>query len=574
MKRLLTLGLLIAAIGTFATQAIAAGNEGQADLDKATEKKLSAVSIDDLGDVINLCESAMKKGLDTSNTQFANDLYTSTLLQRATFYVEYVSQNEDIGDPHIVDKVRTMALADLEKVVEKDPKAGPAHLMIAKMQEMRGGNRPRALQAAEKAVELNKADANLESAALVIRGNLLSDPKQRLADYDQAVKLTPSDPDALWRRAIFLGDDKKYEAALADLDTLLKISSQQKQPRVYIARGAVLFELKRNDEAMRAFDRAIQLQPGSANPYVQRARIRAELKDTKGALEDLNIAVGLEPENTWVLLTRARVYQLMGDLNKAKEDIEAALKNRPDDVEALELRAIIYATEKKYDQAIKDLEELTKIAPKNSSLNLQLGMFYMDDKQSHKAIEKFDLVLSGDNKNELAYAERASAYLNLGKHAEAIRDYDQALKLKPDDEQVQNNLAWVLCTSPDAKLRDGKRALELAKQACEATEYKKDFILSTLAAAYAETGDFENAVKWSKKSVELADAGDQEELNKELASFKEKKPWRELHDEDAENAKAKSAKPADKPATDDKKPAADNPAPDDKTAEKAAPTQK
>ena len=70
MKRLLTLGLMICAIGIFAGRAVAADNAGQADLDKATEKKLSAVSVEDLGEVIDLCESAMKKGLDPSNTQF------------------------------------------------------------------------------------------------------------------------------------------------------------------------------------------------------------------------------------------------------------------------------------------------------------------------------------------------------------------------------------------------------------------------------------------------------------------------------------------------------------------------
>jgi tetratricopeptide (TPR) repeat protein len=544
MKRLLTLGLMIVAIGTFASRAIAADNEGQADLDKATEKKLSAISIEDLGEVIDLCETAMKKGLDASNTQFANDLYTSTLLQRATFYTQYVTEHDGDGDPRGWVKVRELALADLEKVVGKDSKVGAAHLMIAKLQQIRGGDHARALKAAEKAVELTKDDINLQAAARVIRGNLLTDPKKQEEDFDAAIKLTPSDPDAIWSRALFLGGQKKYEAALADLDTLLKINSQTKKPQVYIARGVVLFELKRNDEAMGSFDRAIQLRPGSADPYIQRARIRAAMKDTKGAIEDLNLALQLEPENMWALLTRARVHQQAGDLNRAKEDIDIALKNRPGDVQALELRAAIFAKEKKYDEAIKDLEELAKIAPKNPELMFQLGLFYLADKQSHKAIEKFTVALETDSKNPMIYAERGSAYLNLGKHAEAIRDYEQATKLKPDDSELQNNYAWVLCTSPDAKLRDGHRAIELGKQACEATNYKEAYILSTFAAAYAETGDFDTAIKWSTKAVEIGDAKDKDELRKELDSYKNKKPWREVHDEDADNAKLKEGKAA------------------------------
>ena len=76
--------------------------------------------------------------------------------------------------------------------------------------------------------------------------------------------------------------------------------------------------------------------------------------------------------------------------------------------------------------------------------------------------------------------------------------------MEEDDEHLLNNFAWVLATSPDDEFRDGKRAVELATKAAEQTNYETPHILSTLAAAYAETGDFENAKKWSAKAVELS----------------------------------------------------------------------
>src|SRR5882757_9568678 len=94
--------------------------------------------------------------------------------------------------------------------------------------------------------------------------------------------------------------------------------------------------------------------------------------------------------------------------------------------------------------------------------------------------------------------------MNIGKHAEAIADFERALALKKDDESLLNNYAWVLATSPDEKLRDGPRALKFATKAAEGTKYETPHILSTLAAAYAETGDYENAAKWSQKAVELS----------------------------------------------------------------------
>jgi tetratricopeptide (TPR) repeat protein len=106
----------------------------------------------------------------------------------------------------------------------------------------------------------------------------------------------------------------------------------------------------------------------------------------------------------------------------------------------------------------------------------------------------------------------------------------------------------VLATSPDDKLRDAKRARELAERACEATQYKMPHIISTLGAAYAEAGDFDGAKKWLLKALDLAadDDAQKDHLRKELASYEKREPWRELQTPDDEK------KPDDKPS-DDKK---------------------
>ena len=101
-------------------------------------------------------------------------------------------------------------------------------------------------------------------------------------------------------------------------------------------------------------------------------------------------------------------------------------------------------------------------------------------------------MLELEPENYRALRFRGDAYLNIGKHAEAVADFDAALKLNDEDDGLLNNFAWVLATSPDDKVRDGKRAIELATKAAELSSYNVPHILSTLAAAYAETGDFEN----------------------------------------------------------------------------------
>jgi len=108
-----------------------------------------------------------------------------------------------------------------------------------------------------------------------------------------------------------------------------------------------------------------------------------------------------------------------------------------------------------------------------------------------------------------------------------VADYDKALQLRPKDVAVLNNLAWVLATAPEEKVRDGKRALILAQEVSRLTNYRQDYVLSTLAAAYAEAGDFQSARQWAAKAVELGSKEHVEQLKLELQSYQAGKPWRE-----------------------------------------------
>ena len=196
------------------------------------------------------------------------------------------------------------------------------------------------------------------------------------------------------------------------------------------------------------------------------------------------------------------------------------------------------AQDDRLDEAIALLEKLAKLDPKDASTSLQLSMLYSAKKNWAKAIEIDRAVLALHPNEWRALRGLGDAMLNIGRQAEAIAFFEKAIKLEPSDDGILNNLAWVLATSPDAKLRNGRRAIQLATEACKLTEYKLPHVLSTLAAAYAETGDFDNAVKWSTKASEIAEKeketskeGDKETreaLKKELQNYKAKKPTREL----------------------------------------------
>jgi Tfp pilus assembly protein PilF len=94
--------------------------------------------------------------------------------------------------------------------------------------------------------------------------------------------------------------------------------------------------------------------------------------------------------------------------------------------------------------------------------------------------------------------------MSQGRIEEAITHYRDALKLKPDMADVLNDLAWVLATTPDPKLRNGPEAVRLAERACELTDSKMPIVVGTLAAAYAEAGRFDKAISTGEKARSLA----------------------------------------------------------------------
>jgi tetratricopeptide (TPR) repeat protein len=99
---------------------------------------------------------------------------------------------------------------------------------------------------------------------------------------------------------------------------------------------------------------------------------------------------------------------------------------------------------------------------------------------------------------------------------EAIAHYDQALRVKPDYVMAQNNLAWLLATLAPAEGGDPVRAVSLAEQACQRTGDRVAPYLDTLAAAYAAAGRFDNAIATAQKAGDLARFAGQTQVASEI----------------------------------------------------------
>jgi tetratricopeptide (TPR) repeat protein len=139
------------------------------------------------------------------------------------------------------------------------------------------------------------------------------------------------------------------------------------------------------------------------------------------------------------------------------------------------------------------------------------------------ALQYFIAELSRD------YLGSGNTHLANKEYDQAIADYTEAIKHDRNDARPHERLAWVLATSTKDELRDGKKAVDYAKKACELTDWKKPDYLATLSAAFAESGDFQEAIKWQTKALEAPELEKDKdtEYRQRLKMFEEGKPCRE-----------------------------------------------
>lgn len=497
-------------------------NEGQADLDKAFDVKGTAQSTRELDEVCDLCKSAIEKGLEAEAETQAKELWAATLYEHA----ELLSQRIFSPDRDQRWKVfRRKALTRLDEAAELNPESVDTFLLIARLRGM-GGDREKAQEAVAKAVELAGNDHEKLSKALMIRGALSQDEAARLADINQAVKIDPSNVEAIRARAAMYLAMGKTEKAIDDFELWIEAEPENLDARMGMV-DALMAE-ERLDEAIEALGGAIELDPKVAGPYTARARLHLMQENYDEAFKDAEDALKINQNEVEALMVRSSVFTEREKYQEALDDVNRVLKLEPGLVRGIWMRSILSGQLEDYDQAIADIKLLVQNSPTQSQFKTQLAMLYNAADRPEDAVEIYDELIEDDSEDVDSLRGRGDAYLSLSKHKEAVADYMEALKIDSERDGVLNNLAWVLATSPFDEVRDGKKAIEYATKAGELTEWKEAHVLSTLASGYAETGDFEKAKEWIEKALEISEDEDQREgLNNELESYKEEKPWRE-----------------------------------------------
>lgn len=516
-------------------------NEGQGDLDEAVVQRIDAQSDDQLEAVAALLESAIKKGLDEENLSFAKTMLASVQLQRSQAMAGAMLRVP--GRRQL--QLRDEALRNLQAAVEHDPTLIEAYFLIGRlnMLPLEGADPKAVLEATTQVIELLDDDPSQKSEALWMRSRVQTETEAKLADLNAALEADPANLRAMQERAGIRLENGEVESALKDLEIVLLEDPTNQQ----IA-GAVVEELvnlNRLDEAIELISKLLDKSP-SEGLYRMRAILHRSKSNLPEAMADLDKAISMAPRDPMTLLQRAEVALDREDVKSAKEDFRIATQVAPQIINlemVIGLRSRIALAENRIADAINDAQMLSDRSPTNPFHRLRLASLYTMDNRPRKAIDVLSELLQADPENVAALRSRGDALLSVGDHQKAIEDYESAIKSvgqieidtadefqKQEAAGIYNNLSWVLATSPNDKVRNGPRSLELAEKAAALSNYEAPHILSTLAAAFAEAGNFEKAVEWSEKAVELGDEENHEQLEQlelELESYRKGEAWRE-----------------------------------------------
>jgi tetratricopeptide (TPR) repeat protein len=220
-------------------------------------------------------------------------------------------------------------------------------------------------------------------------------------------------------------------------------------------------------------------------------------QDVSEAITQYRAALKLQPKMSRAQLGLAEALVRSREFDEAAGLFSAVLAVNPDNARALDGFGYYLAMRNRLDEAFPYLVKASAVSPTNGFIQLHLAM-----------------VLG-----------------NKGEITQAITHYRLAVKLQPDLALAMNNLAWLLATHPNADMRNGVEAVEMGERAVSATKEREPFYLGTLAAAYAEAGRFDDAVRTAQKTSALAQSLGLKELAERnerlLQEYKAGKPHRE-----------------------------------------------
>ena len=322
------------------------------------------------------------------------------------------------------------------------------------------------------------------------------------------------------------------------------------------------------DEAVVQYQKALALWPdsanangGLANALVQKGKESQAIIHYQKALESKPDFAGAHNNLGYCLLLMGRVdeaivhYQKAVDLGPRSPVYHSGLGNaffrkglvdeamvqyreslalQPESADVHERFGDALFRKGRLDEAIIQYQKALEIKPDLAEAHNNLGYCFLQLGRVDEAIVQYQKAIELQPRFAQAYNNLGNAFRRKRLGAEAMACYQKVVEIQPQFIPAQINLASMLATWPEPSIRNGDKAVALAEQANQVSQNKDPLILRTLAAAYAETGRFPEAVATAKRALALALAKSEtrlaNELQAEIGLYQTNSPCRYLNE--------------------------------------------
>ena len=295
--------------------------------------------------------------------------------------------------------------------------------------------------------------------------------------------------------------------------------------------GVTLLGQGRLEEAIVQFREALRIKPDYLNARYNLGNALLAEGRAGDAIAQYREALQIDSGDTLALHNLGLALVKLGRTDEAIAEFQQALKIDPGFAEARDDLATALAKEGSLEEAVAQYREALKADPALAEAHYDLGVIFFQQGLLDEAIAQYHEALRVNPKYAMAQNNLAMALLQQGRTADAIDAAQKALALQPSDLAILNNLAWLLAAAPESRLRDGARAVQLALEASRSSGGNSPVILHTLAAAYAQAGQFPDAVQTAQKALQLAKAQSNaalaEGLPREIALYEAHHPYEE-----------------------------------------------
>ncbi len=305
---------------------------------------------------------------------------------------------------------------------------------------------------------------------------------EAVEQYEQAVRIRPNFADAQNNLGMVLEQAGRVPEAIIQFKQTLQTRPDYAEAHNNL--GMALDQVGRVPEAIIQFEQALQIRPDYFEAHNNLGMAFAQTGRMPEAIGQFEQAVQIKPSLAEAHNNLGLALEQMGKLREAIGHYEQALRIEPDYAEAHDNLGMAFTRLGRMTEAVEQYEQAVRIKPNFAEAHINLG----------NALEQ------------------------TGKPRESIRHYEQAIRIKPDDSGVKNKLARLLATLAPTEGGDPVRAVVFAEWACELTNNRVAAYLDTLAAAYAATGRFNDAITTARQAVELARSAGQTPLASEIES--------------------------------------------------------